>query len=122
MSYLNNSLPGTSGLLSPYNKMKGLYFNDDNEPDDFLLEFKKSIKELAEKNGKYYIDISYDDREEYNKIMDKIVEFNNDKIKVFGTSINKIRISIEGENGEELNIEPEDQMYVDIEEDDEVDV
>ena len=120
MSYLNNSLPGTSGLLSPYNKMKGLYFNDDNEPDDFLLEFKKSIKELAEKDGKYYIDISYDDRETFDKIMDKIVVFNNDKIKVFGTSINKIRISIEGENGEELNIEPEDQMYV--EEDDEVDV
>ena len=122
MSWLTNSLPGTSGLLSPYNKMKGLYFNDDNEPDDFLLEFKKSIKELAEKDGKYFIDISYDDRETYDEIMDKIVVFNNNKIKVFGTSINKIRISIEGENGEELNIEPEDQMYVDIEEDDEIDV
>ena len=102
--------------------MKGLYFNDDNEPDDFLLEFKKSIKELVETDGKYYIDISYDDRETYDEIMDKIVVFNNNKIKVFGTSINKIRISIEGENGEELNIEPEDQMYVDIEEDDEIDV
>ena len=51
-------MPGTSGLLTPYGKMDGLYFDDSMEPDDFIFEFRKSIEEILKNQGVSYIAVS----------------------------------------------------------------
>lgn len=98
-----NSDPGLSGLISPFTKMNGLYFNNENEPDEFILEFKKALSEVLEKEGIEYIDIAFNDKNDYDTIMNNIVDFNNDKVKVFGTSNNKIIVTVENDECDNLD-------------------
>lgn len=78
-----NSDPGTSGILSPFSKIKGLYFNDENEPDNFMFEFRNDIERILKEKGVEYIDIKVDNKEDYYRIMNNLSNFNNDKIKMF---------------------------------------
>ena len=57
--------PGTSGLISPYSKIKGLNFDDSMEPDDFRFNYLKSIKEILDEEGIDYVDIEFKDKDEF---------------------------------------------------------
>lgn len=83
MNITGNSDPGTSGILSPFSKISGLYFNDENEPDNFMFEFKKDIERILAGKGIEYIDIKVDNKEDYFKIMNNLSTFNNEKIRMF---------------------------------------
>lgn len=79
-------LPGTSGVLSPFGKIKGLYFNEDSEPDDFMFDFMEDMKKILEKEDIEYLDVNFKNREEYYKAMNMLREFNTENVKVSFTS------------------------------------
>lgn len=74
--------PGTSGLISPYSKIKGLNFDDSMEPDDFRFNYLKSIKEILDEEGIDYVDIEFKDKDEFYSILKNIDDFNKENIKV----------------------------------------
>ena len=43
-------MPGTSAVLVPTCKTKGLYFDPKNEPEDFKYEFDKYLNDYLEKD------------------------------------------------------------------------
>lgn len=79
-----NSDPGTSGILSPFSKIKGLYFNNDGEPDFFLTEFVKDINRLIKKEGHECIEIEFETKEEYYEIMNYVEHFLDNDIVAYG--------------------------------------
>ena len=56
--YILNIMPGTSGVLSPFGKINGLYFNDSREPDDYMYNFKQDISKIMKEDGVEYYDVS----------------------------------------------------------------
>lgn len=81
-----HALPGTSGLLTPYSKMDGLYFDDSMEPDDSIFKLKHAIEKIAENNDVSYIRIVFDEKDDYYKAMNSLRNFNNENIHVYSTS------------------------------------
>lgn len=88
-------MPGTSGVLSPFGKIEGLYFNNSKEPESFEFDFKKDISKIMEEDGTEYIEIKADNEEDYAKILDNLLEFNKDCIKVSGTSKDNYTLIVE---------------------------
>ena len=74
--------PGTSGLLSPYSKIKGLSFDDSMEPDNFRFEFMNAVKEVLKEDGVDSIDIDFDNRDDYYSFVNSVHRFNDDNIHV----------------------------------------
>lgn len=83
---MKNVLPGTSGLLTPYSKMDGLYFDDSMEPDDSIFDLKRSIEKIAEQKGVTFIKIDFETKEDYYEAMNNLRSFNNENIHVYSTS------------------------------------
>jgi len=81
-----NSDPGTSGLLSPYAKIKGLYFNDDDEPDDFYYTLTNDIEEICKKDGINFVRCEFDNARDFYNALKAMDKFTNDSIKISGTS------------------------------------
>ena len=88
-------LPGTSGVLSPFGQIEGLYFNNSSEPDDFEFNFKKDLSRVLEEEGVERIEIKADNKEDYYKILDQLYEFNKGCITVSGTSKEKYTLIVE---------------------------
>ena len=108
--YILNIMPGTSGVLSPFGKINGLYFNDSREPDEYMYNFKQDISKIMKEDGVEYIEILADSKEQYYDILDKLADFNNNNITISGTSKNKEIIIIENDDkdeSEEINDENE---------------
>lgn len=101
-----NSDPGTSGILSPFGKIEGLYFNNSSEPDDFTFDFKKDIKNIMDKDGVEYLEINCDNKKDYYKILNALVDFNEDSITVSGTSKDNFKIIVE--NSEDADSDEND--------------
>lgn len=107
-----NSDPGTSGILSPFGKIEGLYFNNSKEPDDVMYNLKRDISRIMKEEGVEYIEIQCETKEDYYKIIDSLVDFNKDAITVSGVSKKEFNIIIESvedidaEEGE-ANAEPD---------------
>lgn len=81
-----NSDPGTSGLLSPFGKIDGLYFNGSNEKDNFTFEFQKDLAEIEKQCGIQYIKMDFDSENDfYNALMD-MQKYTDDNTKFYGTS------------------------------------
>jgi HSP20 family molecular chaperone IbpA len=100
-----NVTPGTSGVLSPFSKLSGLYFNDSNEPDDFMFKFKQELKEGLKQEGVQYIDINVENKVDYYRILHELESFTNDNIKVYATSRNKFDIRLEEDSIETVDEE-----------------
>ena len=106
-SYLENldilvcgsSDPGTSALLSPWNKMNGFYFDDKPEEDEYIYEFNRDMDEFDWEHNQGdpedHIRIEAKDKDEYLNILNKLSEFGGD-IQVFGTSKDDLLIINEG--------------------------
>jgi predicted adenine nucleotide alpha hydrolase (AANH) superfamily ATPase len=82
-------LPGTSGLLTPFGKMDGLYFDDSMEPDDEVFRLRNDIEELAEKKGVTYIKLNFENKEDFYKSMNVFRNFANNQIKAYAISSEK---------------------------------
>lgn len=95
--------PGTSGVLSPFSKINGLYFNEQNEPDDFMVDFAKDVKRIMESKGVKYLDIEFTNKEDYYTALDNLDNFALENISVYGTSKNKYIITT-------LEDDPDDEM------------
>jgi len=77
---------GTSGLVSPFTNLKGLYFDDSNETDNFSYLLDQDLKEIYNKNEKVYITV---DADTSDKFFDNIVEMEkfNKTIIATGTAV-----------------------------------
>lgn len=81
-----NSDPGTSGLLTPFGKIKGLCFDDSDEPEDFYFKLNQDLSKFNEDHKINYIKIDCDNPTDYYKIIDKLHKINKEDISVYGTS------------------------------------
>ena len=79
-------MPGTSGLLSPYGKIKGLYFDDSNEKDNFMFEFQKDLEEISKQMNIQYIKLDYDSEQDFYDGLMRIQRYIQDNVKIYGTS------------------------------------
>lgn len=79
-----NSDPGTSGILSPFSKIDGLYFNMDGEPDSSIIEFIRDVNKVIKKNGYECLEVEFESKEEYYEVMNYVDKFLDDDIRVFG--------------------------------------
>ena len=86
LTVCGNSDPGTSGLLTPCGKMDGLYFDGSPEPDDFIFNFKRSIKELAKQKGVRLIMIDFDNKDDFYRMANLMRDFVTEGIKITSTS------------------------------------
>lgn len=95
-----NSDPGTSGTLSPFSKIQGLYFDNSNEPDDFLFNLQSDLEKISKENNELFIKLSFDNKDDYLNCINKLEKLNNENIAIYGTSrTDNMEIIIE--NGKE---------------------
>lgn len=94
---LYHTLPGTSGVLSPFGKIDGLYFNNSREPDDFMFDFKKDIKKIMDDEDVEYLEIKVDNKDDYYKLLSELSNFNDNAITVSGTSKDVYTVIVENE-------------------------
>lgn len=111
-----NSDPGTSGILTPFGKIKGLYFDNSDEPDEFMYNFKEDIKNLLKEDGVDYIDIKADNKTDYYRLLEELEDFTKDNIKISGTSRHEYEIEI---TTDEKNESDTDENSEDVNESDE---
>ncbi len=90
-------MPGTSGILSPFSKIDGLYFNTEGEPDSFLVNFIKDINRIIKEDGKDLLEIEFETKEDYYEVMNYVERFLDDDIRVFGTFRDKPSVIFERE-------------------------
>ena len=83
---IKNRKPGTSGVLTPYGEMDGLYFDACPEPDNFTFDFKESIKKIAENKNVSLITIDFDTKEDYYHAMNELRDFNDNHVRAYTTS------------------------------------
>lgn len=81
-----NSDPGTSGLLSPFGGIVGMYFDDSEEKNNFMYEFQKDFEEIYKENGISYIKLDFDSENDYYNALMELQKYNTDNIKIYATS------------------------------------
>lgn len=69
---------GTSGLLSPYSDMKGLYFDNSDEPDDFSYQLDQDLQKIMKEKGEVYITVDCNNKDEYFDNLMKLQEINSE--------------------------------------------
>lgn len=82
----SNSDPGLSGLISPFNNMKGQYFDDNNEPDDFGYLLYKDLEAICEHKGVSYIKLNVDNKDDYYNLLQTMENYTDENMIVSGTS------------------------------------
>lgn len=75
-----------AGILSPFAKIDGLYFDGSDEPFDFYYNLVQDLKAYYKEHGKKYITFSFDDKKEFYKMLYALEQFTNDNIMAYGTS------------------------------------
>lgn len=90
-----NSDPGTSGVLSPFGKIDGLYFDNSSEPDNFMYDLSRDIKKIMEEEGATYLEFKADNKEDFHKILNTINTMNDGLLSVKGTSKDKYTVIVE---------------------------
>lgn len=73
-------------MLSPFAKIKGLYFNNDDEPDSFFYDLTKELKEKCKKNGVEFVSCEFDNPNDYYNMLKALDDYTDEKIKVYATS------------------------------------
>lgn len=79
-------MPGTSGLLSPFGKMDGMYFDASNEPDDFFYQLNKDLEKIYDEKGIAYIKLNFDNKDDFYNALVQMQEFTSDNVRISGTS------------------------------------
>lgn len=91
----SNSDPGATGLLSPFNKLDGVYFDSTPDPDNFQLDFSEDMRQYMEKRGKFYISPRAFTEEEYHEIKNRLLSL-MDSTEMDGTLRDYIEPVYEG--------------------------
>lgn len=74
-------------------------FDDKPEPDTFIQDFIKDIKDLMKKDGMTYVDVDFgDDINAYYDVLLRMEEFDKHNLKIHMTSKDQPEIIIEHEN------------------------
>jgi hypothetical protein len=81
-----NSDPGTSGVLSPFAKIDGLYFDPSPEPSEFYFNIIKDLKTKFKNKNKTYIVIDYDNPVDFYRGLDELIKYTDDGIIISATS------------------------------------
>ena len=81
-----NSDPGTSGLLSPFAKIDGLYFDPSDEPDDFYYSIMNDLKEKYKDKHINYISCEFDNPQDFYKALHDMEKYCDENISIYGTS------------------------------------
>jgi hypothetical protein len=77
-----NSDPGTSGIITPFCKTEGLFFNANFEPEDFKYDFEKDVINLRKNStDKMFIDLSSPNISDYFT-MQKMFKDNNSMMEI----------------------------------------
>ena len=77
---------GTSGLLSPFANIKGLSFNEKEEPHDFYYQFTKDLEERYKDKGITYIKLEFENADDFYNAMTDMQKFCDENISISGTS------------------------------------
>ena len=112
-----NSDPGTSGVLTPFGKIKGFYFDESNETDAFRFEYAKDLEHVMAEEHYEYIKIDCNTKEEYYALLNKLSEFNRGSFTVNGTSREKYEIVIENTEDMTQGNDNDDKESIDSESD-----
>lgn len=81
-----NSDPGTSGVLSPFTDIDGLYFDNSEEPDDFAYRLSQDLERILKEKDIQYIKFDFESKDDFFNILTKMKEFTNENVRVSGTS------------------------------------
>lgn len=81
-----NSDPGTSGLLSPFAKIDGLYFNNDEEPDDFYYQLTKDLEKRYKENNVTFIKCDFESASDFYKALKDMEKYTDKNVTCYGTS------------------------------------
>lgn len=77
---------GTSGTLSPFAKMNGLYFSDEAEPSDFYFNLMKDLEKKWDEEGIKYVKLNYESPEDFYDALHSLNEYSSKNITAYGTS------------------------------------
>ena len=101
-----NSDPGTSGTLTPFADMESLYFNNDNEPDDWFYQFNKKMNEIYDRDKISYIKFDFDSKDDFYDALQEMRKVYGD-VRIFATSREgHFEVVVENETSEDEK--PED--------------
>lgn len=81
-----NSDPGTSGVLSPFAKIKGLYFDDSDEPDEFYYNLSQDDRKRNEHHHITTVACDFDNAADFYETLEKLQKYTKDNVTVYGTS------------------------------------
>lgn len=82
---VGNSDPGRNGLLSPWGKIKGLYFDDSMETGNFFWNLQHDLNQYFHDKGKIYIMMEFEKEEDYYSALYDLQQMNED-VHCYGTS------------------------------------
>lgn len=85
MNITGNSDPGRNGLLSPWGKIKGLYFDDSMETGNFFWNLQHDLQEYYASKGKIYIMMQFEREEDYYNALYQLQQ-TNELVHCYGTS------------------------------------
>ena len=57
--------------------MKGLYFDDSDEPDDFSYQLDQDLQKIMKEKGEIYITVDCKDKNEYFDTLMKLQDINS---------------------------------------------
>lgn len=86
LTVCGNSDPGTSGVLTPYGKMDGLYFDGSPEPNDFTWIFHQAVTAVAKEQGIHLITLDFDNQEDYYNALNELQGFTDSNVRVSTSS------------------------------------
>ena len=78
--------PGTSGIISPFAKMDGLYFDSKPEEYSFYYDMMPELKEKAKKNGMHFIGCEFNHVDDFYDALRSLDKYAQDNVSVYGTS------------------------------------
>lgn len=82
----SNSDPGMSGVLTPFNNMTSMHFDESTEPSEFYYNLIQDLKEIHKKDDSVYIVCHYDNPSDFYDALEELKNFTKDNIEIFGTS------------------------------------
>ena len=73
-------------MLSPFSDIEGLYFDNSDEPDDFVIQLNNDLERIFEKKGITFLRIEFENKDDYFNTLTALRKYADDNIKLYGTS------------------------------------